>query len=402
MGDELLFSYNKKCLLRFIEHINSMKFKAIKYRIYPTKEQRRWLARVFGCCRKIWNLMLADRLKNYKKTGKFVSGTPAQYKALYPYLKEVDSLALANVQLHLQKAFKNCFDKSRKTRTHFPKFKSRKRARKSYTTNNQNGTIAIQDGKFIKLPKIGRIKASIHRTAPEDWTIKSATVSQERDGSYYCSVLYAYEQETEDVSAPEANAIGLDYKSDGLYVDSNGVTCGSKKFFRKSQKKLARLQKGLAHKKGFRKNETKSNNYIKQQQKVAKCHRHVANQRKDFLHKQSTAIAKQYDLVCVEDLNMRAMSNKGFHNGKATMDNGYGMFLAMLEYKLRDRGKFLVKVDKFFPSSQLCNDCGTQHPEVKDLSIRTWTCPDCGTFHDRDINAAKNIRDEGIRAFLNG
>ena len=124
---------------------------------------------------------------------------------------------------------------------------------------------------------------------------------------------------------------------------------------------------------------------------------HVANQRKDFLHKESIAIAKQYDVVCVENLNMSLLANRGFHNGKATMDNGYGMFLQFLQYKLEDRGKYFIKVDRFFPSSQICSDCGYRNKEVKNLQIRKWTCPNCGAVHDRDVNSAINVRNEGLR-----
>ena len=167
--------------------------KAIKYRIYPTTEQSIIFAKTFGCCRKIYNLMLSDKIKGYRTTGKFSNVTPAQYKDEYPYLREVDSLALANVQLNLQAAFRNAFSKSRKKKNGFPKFKSRK-ARNSYTTNNQKGTVAIIDDRYIKIPKIGKIKAVIHRKANADWKLKSATISKERDGSYYISILYEFEK----------------------------------------------------------------------------------------------------------------------------------------------------------------------------------------------------------------
>ena len=150
------------------------------------------------------------------------------------------------------------------------------------------------------------------------------------------------------------NAIGLDYASDGLYVDSNGSIGSNHKYY-ESQKKLAKAQRRLSRKQGSLKNETKSNNYMKQLRKVNRIHRHIANQRLDNLHKKSTEIANQYDVVCVESLNMKSMSNKGFGNGKATLDNGYGMFLSMLEYKLSDRNKYLIKADKWFPSSQICH-----------------------------------------------
>ena len=159
--------------------------KAIKYRLYPTTEQRILFAKTFGCCRKVYNLMLSDKIEEYKATGKFPAVTPAKYKKDYPYLKEVDSLALANKQIDLQEAFRNCFSKSRKKKNGFPKFKSAKHSRKSYTTNNQKGTVAIIDNRYIKLPKAGKVKAVIHRIPDDNWIIKSATVSQESDGKYY-------------------------------------------------------------------------------------------------------------------------------------------------------------------------------------------------------------------------
>lgn len=370
---------------------------AFKYRITPNKEQKGLFSKTFGCCRKVWNLMKADRDSAYQKNKETIHPTPAQYKKEFPFLKEVDSLALANVQLNQNRAY-NEFFKSCKNKTRhrgFPKFKSAKKSKRSYTTNNQGGTIYVGDG-FIRLPKVGNVKAIIHRMPEPDWKLKSATISQQSDGSYYCSVLYEYDNEVKSVALDKDNAIGLDYKSDGLYVDSNGNKPPLHKYYRQSQKKLAKLQRRLSHKVGFRKGEAKSNNYLKQQMKVNKLHCHIANQRKDYLHKKSTEIANQYDIVCVENLNMKAMSNKGFGNGKATMDNGYGMFLNMLEYKLENRGKRLIKVDKYFPSSQTCYACGEVHSEMKDLSKRYFHCK-CGYDNDRDINAALNIKREGLR-----
>ena len=369
---------------------------AIKYRLYPTSEQKIMFAKTFGCCRKVYNLMLAEKIESYKTTGKFAAVTPAKYKNDFPYLKEVDSLALANVQLNLQSAFKNHFDKNRRKKTGFPKFKSAKHSRKSYTTNNQNGTVAIIDNRYIRLPKIGKIKAVIHRVPGTNWKLKSATVSCDSDGKYYVSVLFEYENSASTYVVDENNAIGMDYASDGLYVDDKGNMGTNHKFYRESHKKLAKEQRRLSRKKGSRKGEDKSHNYLKQQRKVNRIYTHIANQRKDNLHKISTEIANQYDIVCVESLNMRNMSNSGFGNGKATLDNGYGMFLDMLDYKLANRGKYLVKVDKWYPSSQICHCCGKRHPEMKDLKIRTMRC-ECGCVMDRDRNAAMNIKKEGLR-----
>ena len=370
--------------------------KAIKYRVYPTTEQSIMFAKTFGCCRKVYNLMLSDKIEGYKATGKFPTVTPAKYKNDYPYLREVDSLALANKQMDLQEAFRNTFSKSRRKKNGFPKFKSAKHSRKSYTTNNQKGTVAIIDNKCIKLPKIGKVKAVIHRIPDSDWIVKSATVSQESDGKYYISVLFEFENIVNPYVADKTNAIGLDYASDGLYVDSNGNTGTNHKYYRESHDKLAKAQRKLSRMQGSKKYEVKSNNYIKQLRKVNKIHRHIANQRLDNLHKISTKIANSYDVVCVESLNMRSMANHGFGNGKATLDNGYGMFLSMLEYKLSDRNKYLVKVDKWFPSSQRCHCCGKIHPEMKSLQTRTIKC-DCGLTMSRDQNAAINILHEGLR-----
>ena len=370
--------------------------KAIKYRVYPTTEQSVMFAKTFGCCRKVYNLMLSDKIESYKTTGKFATVTPAKYKKDYPYLKEVDSLALANKQMDLQAAFRNTFSKSRKKKNGFPKFKSAKHSRKSYTTNNQNGTVAIVDNSYVKLPKIGKVKAVIHRIPDSSWTIKSATVSQESDGKYYISILFEFENTVNPYVADKNNAIGLDYASDGLYVDSKGNVGTNHKYYRESHNKLAKAQRKLSRMQGSKKHEEKSNNYIKQLRKVNRIHRHIANQRLDNLHKISTEIANRYDVVCVESLNIRSMSNKSFGNGKATLDNGYGMFLSMLEYKLSDRNKYLVKVGKWFPSSQICHCCGMFHPEMKNLAIRKMTC-DCGLTISRDQNAAINILNEGLR-----
>lgn len=370
--------------------------KAIKYRIYPTIEQSIMFSKTFGCCRKVYNLMLSDKIDGYKATGKFPTVTPAQYKDEYPYLREVDSLALANKQMDLQAAFRNAFSKTRKNKNGFPKYKSSKHSRKSYTTNNQKGTVAIIENKYIKLPKIGKVKAVIHRIPSDDWIIKSATVSQESDGKYYISVLFEFNHAVNLYVADKTNAVGLDYASDGLYVDSNGNVGTNYKYYRENHQKLAKEQRKLSRMQGSKKHEVKSNNYMKQLCKINKIYRHIANQRLDNLHKISTEIANQYDVICVESLNMRSMANKGFGNGKATLDNGYGMFLSMLEYKLSDRNKYLVRVGKWFPSSQICHRCGALHPKMKDLSIRKMIC-DCGLIINRDQNAAINILNEGLR-----
>ena len=365
--------------------------RAIKYRLEPTEEQKKFFEKNFGCCRLVFNLLLGDKIAYYQEYGKMLHNTPAQYKDKYTFLREVDSLALTNAQINLETSFTNFFNNPS---SGFPKFKSKKHSRKSYTTNLVNGNIELYlDG--IKLPKIGKVKGKIHRQAFPNWQLKSVTISFESDCNYYASVLFEYIEKVEPIllkeEATEVNSIGLDYKSSGLYMNNNGECCDMPKYYERSEKHLGNLQRKLKNKK------LDSQNYIKQQNKIRKLHKHISNQRKDFLHKESFEIANRWNNVCIESLHMRSMSNKGFGNGKSTLDNGFGMFVNFLEYKLSIRGKELVKVDKYYASSQLCNNCGYQNPLLKDLRIRQWACPVCGVHHDRDINASINILHEGLR-----
>ena len=381
--------------------------KAYVYRLYPTADQKILFAKTFGCCRKIWNLMLGDRIDAYNDYGITLIPTPAWYKDddRYSYLKEVDSLALANVQLDLQRAYVAAFDQSGHG---FPKFKSKRRAKLSYTTNNQGRTINVTDG-HIRLPKAGMVKARIHRKAPSYMKLKSATVSCDKCSRYYVSILYEYDRadifsntHTSDESDDPEKLLGLDYKSDGLYVDSEGRCADMPHFYRKAQKKLKHLQRELSRKVGSKKGETPSRNFEKQLARIRKQYRHVADQRRDYLQKRSTSLADEYGLIGVEDLSLKGMSSsKGLGLGKATNDNGFGMFVQMLAYKMSDRNNHLIKVGRTFPSSQLCQ-CGYKNPITKDLSVRKVVCPMCGRAYDRDINAAINIRNEAYRIFRCG
>ena len=372
-----------------------MSYRSIKYRLYPTKQQAILFEQTFGCCRKLWNLMLSDKINYYQNNKTNYKTFVSDYKKRYAYFKDIDSLALANVKLNLDQAYNNFLSK----RSKFPKFKSRKHSKKSYTTNYVSNNIRF-DNNYIRLPKIGFVKTKLHRLPLSDWKIKSVTVSQNHDGKYYASVLFEFKSACEYV-INKSNAIGFDYSSSNLYVDSNGNIGTNHKFYKESHKKLAKAQRRLSRKQGSKKNEIKSNNYIKQLLRVNRIHQHIANQRLDNLHKLSTEIANHYDIVCVESLNLRAMSNKGFGNGRSTLDNGYGMFLSLLDYKLSERNKILIKVDKWFPSSQICHKCNYRDKRLKDLSIREWECPVCHEMHDRDINAAINILQEGLRLFEN-
>lgn len=358
--------------------------KAYRFRIYPDKVQEELLARTFGCVRFIYNRMLSDKIDHYKNTGKMLGNTPARYKKEFPWLKEVDSLALANAQLNLQRAYKNFFDDPG---TGFPKYKTKRSPVQSYTTNCVNGNIRLDEGK-LKLPKAGWVKIKQHREIPDGYRLKSVTISRSASGKYHASILYEYEQHTEQAGIRKV--IGLDYAMHGLYVDSNGESAGYPGYYRKAEARLKKEQRKLSLM------QRGSKNREKQRIRVAKLHEKVADQRKDFLHKCSRQIANACDCVCIEDLNMKGMS-QGLHFGKSVVDNGWGMFTGFLEYKLHDAGKLLVKVGKFYASSQTCSCCGYMNPATKDLSVRRWTCPVCGAEHDRDVNAAVNIRDEGMR-----
>ena len=355
---------------------------AYKFRIYPNAEQTVLLAKTFGCVRFIYNKMLGDKIDYYNAYKKDLYCYPSQYKPEYPFLKEVDSLALVGAYNNLQTAYKNFFrDKS----IGFPKFKSKHRGQNSYTTNYVNGNISLSNG-CLKLPKLGKVKIVQHRLIPDDYILKSVTVSKTPSGKYYASILYEYEQNVEPVEI--RNAIGIDFSMSELYIASDGISADYPRYYRQSLDKLAKEQRKLSHMAKC------SNNRNKQRIKVARLHERTANQRKDFLHKQSRQITNAYEAVCVEDLNMKGMA-QALNFGKSVSDNGWGMFVGMLSYKLSEQGKQLIKVDKWFPSSKTCSNCGAVKAELS-LSERVYRC-DCGFVCDRDLNAAINIRNEGLR-----
>ena len=287
----------------------------------------------------------------------------------------------------MEKAYKNFF---RDPKVGFPRFKSKHHSKNSYTTNVVNGNILVED-KRIRLPKLKWISMKKHREPAENCCLKSVTVSMEPSGKYFASLLYegySCENQAADEDYSNAKILGIDYAMQGMAVFSEEIEHEKAGFFRKNEKRLAREQRKLSRcVKG-------SHNYVRQKKKVARCHEKIRSQRRDYLHKLSRRITDQYDIVAVEDIDMKAMS-QCLHFGKSIQDNGYGMFRNMLDYKLAWKGKELVKADRFFPSSKKCSKCGKIKKELK-LSERVYHCT-CGNEMDRDRNAAINIREEARR-----
>ena len=353
--------------------------KAYKYRIYPNTEQKIFFAKCFGCVRFFYNKSLSDMNDIYKSTGKFKNITPASYKEDYSFLKEVDSLALSNAQLNRNTAFKSFFSH----RTGFPKFKS-KRNDQSYTTNNQGSVKFSNNNRYISIPKCPRIRIKKHRDFIG--TIKSITVSRTTDNKYYMSLLV--ESEIKPLKQ-STRTVGLDLGLKSLIVDSNGHKYKNHKYLTKSQSRLAKAQRKLS------KMVKGSSNRNKQRIKVAKLHKKIQNQRNDYLHKLSKKIIDENQVICIESLLVKDMMSDS-KLAKNISDVSWSRFVSMLIYKADWYNRKVIKVPSTYPSSQLCSKCGYKNSITKDLTIRKWTCPKCGSIHDRDINAAKNILSKGI------
>lgn len=367
---------------------------AYKAVLYPNTQQKVLIAKTLGCCRYVYNYFLNERITVYKESGRSVSFSeqqnrlPAMKKSEdTKWLSEVDSTALQGSLRNLQNAFDNFFAGLRENRhIGFPKFKSKHNEIESYRTVNNNNSIRVTDNTHIIIPKLGTVKCLFPMEV--SGVIKHATVTREKDGHYSVSIMC--ETVITDTLPSTGAAVGIDLGIHSLAVTSDGKEYDNQKSYKNNQKKLRRLQRSLSRKtKG-------SNNRSKQKRKVAKLHRHIRNQRHDSIHKMTHEIVKQYDIICIENLNVAGMK-KNRKLAREISDASFGEIRRQLDYKAKRNGKQLVIVDRWYPSSQTCSSCGYKNTDVKDLSVRKWICPVCGQEHDRDLNAAKNILAEGLK-----
>lgn len=353
------------------------------FRIYPNDEQKTYLAKIFGSCRFIYNHFLSD-FNNNGYTSKIDKNNICnrKLKIEYPWLKEVDKFAITNSIYNLDNACKRYMNNLGGK----PKFK-KKNSIQSYKTNYTNNNIEVLDNS-IKLPKLGKIKAKVHRKL--EGTIINATIKKYGNNKYKVMILVKREIVKKEKSS---YIVGIDMGVSTFMTDNVGNTYDAPKALIKYYDKISKLQKELTSKKKG------SNNYIKLQNNINKLYDKCNNIRKDFLHKLSSSIICENQVIVVEDLNVKNMFQTR-NIAKVLEDISISKFISMLEYKARWYGRKVIKVNRYFPSSQICNCCNYQNKKLKDYKIRKWNCPNCGTYHDRDINAANNILDKGIELLL--
>ena len=371
-----------------------VQYTTIKARLYPNEAQTQLFENTFGCCRWIWNHMLADQQRFYLETDKHFIPTPAKYKKEAPFLTEVDNQALIQEHNKLSQAFRVFF----KSPEHFgyPNFKKKKTDRDSFTACNhvfESGPTIYTTKDGIRMTKAGIVKAKFPQRPRNGWKLRRVTVEKTKTGKYFAYILYecVVKERSAVTPAPETT-LGLKYSMTHFYVADNGELADAPNWLRQSQEKLAKLQHRL------NRMEPGSKNYAEAVQKYRLLHEHIANQRRDFIHKESSRIANGWDAVCVRPDALDEMARK-LPNGNP-LDSGFGMFRECLRYKLARQGKALIMVDRYAPTSRACSACGLILDDAVHYKKRFWTCPKCGTVHSREANAAKNIKAQGLAQYF--